>query len=277
MALTVRTNIAAIQSAGALTKTTKKLQKSLMRVSSGLRINSAADDAAGMGVANALETTSISLRQAMRNTNDGMSIIQTAETATDEITNILQRMRELAVQSASETLSNQERSYIGDEYDELLSEIDRIASSTTFNGVSLTDATTDLAVQVGTTSSTMVSQISIHLGDLTASTGLGINATTVSLTSSTLARTSLDVLDTALNSVSSLRSSFGAVQNRFDSTLNNAQTYYEALAAAESRIRDLDFADETAELTKLQILQQSGVAALAQAKNINQSVVSLLQ
>jgi flagellin len=277
MALTVRTNIAAITSSGALNKTTKKLQKSLLRVSSGLRINSAADDAAGMGVANALETTSISLRQAMRNTNDGVSIIQTAETAADEITNILQRVRELAVQSASETLSDQERSYIGDEYDELLSEIDRIAASTQFNGVDLTNSTTDLAVQVGTTSSTMISQISIHLGDLTASTGLGLNAGTVSLTSSTQARLSLDVIDTALTSVNSLRASFGAVQNRLDNTLANAQTYYEALASAESRIRDLDFADETAELSKLQILQQSGVAALAQAKNINQSVINLLQ
>ena len=277
MALTVRTNIAAITSSGALNKTTKKLQKSLLRVSSGLRINSAADDAAGMGVANALETSSISLRQAMRNTNDGVSIIQTAETAADEITNILQRMRELAVQSASETLSDQERSYIGDEYDELLSEIDRIAASTQFNGVDLTNSTTELAVQVGTTSSTMISQISIHLGDLTASTGLGLNAGTVSLTSSTQARLSLDVIDTALTSVNSLRASFGAVQNRLDNTLANAQTYYEALAAAESRIRDLDFADETAELSKLQILQQSGVAALAQAKNINQSVINLLQ
>lgn len=275
MALTVRTNVAAIQSAGQLRKTTKLLNKSLMRISSGLRINSAADDAAGLSVANSLETSHISLRQAMRNTNDGVSIIQTAETATEEITNILQRVRELAIESASETLGDNERAYIGDEYDELVSEIDRIAAATEFNGVHLTNANTTLSVQVGITSSTVVSQIGIALGDLTAVTGLGL--TGVSLTSSGLALVALDSIDTAIGSVNALRSKFGAIQNRLESSLDNSQTYYEALAAAESRIRDLDFADETANLTKLQILQQSGVAALAQAKNINQSVVSLLQ
>lgn len=274
MALTVRTNVAALQSGGSLNRTTRKLQKSLLRVSSGLRINSAADDAAGLGVANALETTAISTRQAMRNTNDGISIIQTAETATEEITDILQRVRELAVQSASETLSDRERSYIGDEYAELMSEVDRIASSTEFNGVKLTDTTTALAVQVGVTSSAAVSQITIQLGDL-RQTALGM--TGVSLTSAGAALTALDTIDTAISSVNSLRSTFGASQNRLESTLNNAQVYVEALSSAESRIRDLDFAEETSELTKLQILQQSGVAALAQAKNINQSVVSLLQ
>ena len=141
MALTVRTNVSAMRSSGVLTQTTKSLSKSLLRISSGLRINSASDDAAGLSVATSLQTDAISLRQAMRNANDGISVVQTAETAADEITDILQRLRELAVQSASETLSDNERSYIDDEYQELVSEIDRIASATEFNGVSLASGT----------------------------------------------------------------------------------------------------------------------------------------
>jgi flagellin len=263
MALTVRTNVSAMRSSGVLTQTTKSLSKSLLRISSGLRINSASDDAAGLSVATSLQTDAISLRQAMRNANDGISVVQTAETAADEITDILQRLRELAVQSASETLSDNERSYIDDEYQELVSEIDRIANATEFNGVSLASGTgdTQLAVQVGITSNTMTSQIVITLGDFTANTGLGLAA--VSLPSSTGALAAIDKIDTA--------------QNRIESALDNAQTYMEALSAAESQIRDADFATETAELTKLQILQQSGIAALAQAKNINQGVISLLQ
>ncbi len=277
MALTVRTNVSAMRSSGVLTQTTKSLSKSLLRISSGLRINSASDDAAGLSVATSLQTDAISLRQAMRNANDGISVVQTAETAADEITDILQRLRELAVQSASETLSDNERSYIDDEYQELVSEIDRIANATEFNGVSLASGTgdTQLAVQVGITSNTMTSQIVITLGDFTANTGLGLAA--VSLTSSTGALAAIDVIDTAIGSVNSIRSVLGAAQNRIESALDNAQTYMEALSAAESQIRDADFATETAELTKLQILQQSGIAALAQAKNINQGVISLLQ
>ena len=276
MSMTVRTNVSAIQSAGVLAKTNKALNKSLLKISSGKRINGAADDAAGLGVATNLESDAISVKQAMRNTNDGISVIQTAESAANEVTDILQRVRELAVQSASETLSDNERSYITDEYTQLKSEIDRIASATNFNGMQLADGTdTNLSVQVGITSTTTTSQITIKLGDLTANTGLGL--TSVSLASATGALAALDSIDTALNSVNSVRSKFGSVQNRLESSLNNSQAYVEALSAAASQIEDLDFANETANLSKLQILQQSGVAALAQAKNINQSVISLLQ
>ena len=276
MSMTVRTNVSAIQSAGVLAKTNKALNKSLLKISSGKRINGAADDAAGLGVATNLESDAISGKQAMRNTNDGISVIQTAESAANEVTDILQRVRELAVQSASETLSDNERSYITDEYTQLKSEIDRIASATNFNGMRLTDGSdTNLSVQVGITSTTTTSQITIKLGDLTANTGLGL--TSVSLASATGALAALDSIDTALNSVNSVRSKFGSVQNRLESSLNNSQAYVEALSAAASQIEDLDFANETANLSKLQILQQSGVAALAQAKNINQSVISLLQ
>jgi len=273
MSMTVRTNIAAMKATGQLSLTQKNLSKSLGRISSGLRINSAADDAAGLGVATALETSILSTHQAMRNANDGISIIQTAESATNEVTDILQRMRELAVQSASQTLADEERSYINDEFVELRSEVARIASVTEFNGVALADGnTTQIDVQVGINNDS-ASRITISLGELT---NTALNLLTVDLGSVTGARGALDVLDTALGSVNSSRSLFGAVQNRIDSALNNSQIYVEALSAAESQIRDADFATETSELTKLQIMQQAGVAALAQAKNVNQSVISLL-
>jgi len=277
MSMTVRTNVSAIQAAGVLGKTNKTLSKSLLKISSGLRIASAADDAAGLGVKTNLQTSAISVRQAMRNTNDGISIIQTAESAANEITDILQRVRELAVQSSSETLQDTERSYIDDEYQELISEIDRIANSTEFNGISLTNtsATGGVAVQVGITSNTTNSQITIRLGDLTSNSGLGLSS--ISLTSAASALTALDTIDTALNSVNSFRSAYGAVQNRLESSLDNSQSYVESLSAAQSQIGDLDFATETAELTKMQIIQQAGIASLAQAKNINQGVISLLQ
>jgi flagellin len=247
----------------------------LERISSGLRINRAADDAAGLGVATALETAVISARQGIRNANDGISIVQTAESASNEVTDILQRMRELAVQSSSETLDNQERSYIEDEYDELRDEIARIANNTEFNGVQLADGTTTLlSVQVGIENNS-ASRVGIDLGDLTT-TGLGLG-TSVTLLNVTGAQSALDTLDTALDSINSYRSQLGSVQNRIESAINNAWSYAEALSAAESRIRDADYALETSEMTKQQIMQQAGIAALAQAKNMNQAVVSLLQ
>jgi flagellin len=273
MSMTVRTNIASMQATGQLNRTQQNLSGTLGRISSGLRITMAADDAAGLGVATSLETDIISTKQAMRNANDGISIIQTAESATNEVTDILQRMRELAVQSASETLADEERSYIQDEFVELRSEVARIAAVTEFNGVQLADGTTtEIDVQVGIDNNS-ASRITIQLGDLTTTS---LNLATITLQTASGSRNALDTIDTALSSVNSTRSLFGAVQNRLDSALNNAQIYTEALSAAESQIRDADFAVETSELTKLQIMQQAGVAALAQAKNVNQSVISLL-
>ncbi len=271
--LTVRTNVAALKASGNLNRTNKSLGSSLNRISSGIRVTSAATDAAGLGVATSLETQVISTRQAMRNTNDGISIIQTAESATQEVTDILQRMRELAVQSSSETLADTERSFITDEFNELVSEVGRIASVTEFNGINLSDGVTaSLDVQVGIQNDSS-SRISISLVDLTATT-LGL--TGISLDTSSNAQASIDVLDTALQSVNAGRSMLGAVQNRLDASLNNNQVGMEALSAAESRIMDTDYATETSNLTKLQIMQQAGVAALAQAKGVSQSVLSLL-
>jgi len=273
MSMSIRTNVASLMASGSLSRTSKGLTNSLAKISTGFRINKAADDAANLGVATNLETQISSTRQAMRNANDGISIIQTAEGAANEVTDILQRMRELAIQSSSETLQDEERSFIQDEFLQLRSEISRIAQVTEFNGISLSaGTTTGLNVQVGINNDAN-STIQISLGDLTTNT-LGISS--LDLSSSANALTALDALDTALNSVNSTRSEYGAVQNRLESALNNSQVNVEALSSAQSAIIDTDFATETSNLTKLQIMQQAGVAALAQAKNINQSVLSLL-
>ena len=204
MAMTVRTNIASIKATGQLNRTTQRLGTSLERISSGMRINRAADDAAGLGVATNLETAVISQEQGIRNANDGISIIQTAESASNEVTDILQRMRELAVQSASETLDDDERAYIADEFEELQDEINRIASSTQFNGVSLSDnSNTSLDVQVGITDAT-TSRITISLVDLRV-TSLGVDTTALNVSTAGGAQAVLDAIDTALDSVNSGR------------------------------------------------------------------------
>jgi flagellin len=275
MALTVNTNLSALRAANALNATQGRLSHTLAKISSGLRVTKAADDAAGSAVASNLNTIARSGKQAMRNANDGISIIQTAESATVEVLNILDRMRELAVQSASETLANDERAYIDDEFEELSDEIERIAQATEFNDLPLADGTnTSLSVQVGVTSGTE-SQLTITLGDLTVST-LGVDTTSIDMTTATTAKAAIDDIDLAIDNVNSVRAGFGAVQNRIDSSIANMTSYVESLTAAKSQIMDADYAFETAEMTRLQVMQQAGVAALAQARTINQSVVSLL-
>lgn len=275
MALTVNTNLSAMRASNALNKTQASLSHTLAKISSGMRVTKAADDAAGSAVASNLQTRARSGRQAIRNANDGISIIQTAEGATKEVLNILDRMRELAVQSSSETLANDERVYIDDEFEQLSDEVERIAQATEFNDLQLADGSkTSLSVQVGVTSGTE-SQLTIDLGDLTVST-LNVDTTTVDLTVASSARTAIDTIDDAIDAVNSTRAGYGAVQNRIDSAIANMTTYVESLSAAESQIMDADYAHETAEMTKLQVMQQAGTAALAQARTINQSVISLL-
>ena len=275
MALTVNTNVSALTATSQLGRTSRKLSDSFARLSSGLRISKSADDAAGMGVADNLDAVSSSARVAMRNANDGISVISTAEGSTTEVTNILKRMRELAVQSSSETLDDDERAYIQDEYEELASEVDRIAGGTEFNGVSLSDGTnTTLDVQVGV-NGTANDRITITLGDLRG-TVLGVDTASLDLSSASGAQSAISDLDTAIDTVSGYRSDYGAVENRLDSALNNLETYATNLEAAESRIRDLDFASETAEMAKLQIMQSAGVSVLAQAKNMTASAAQLL-
>jgi flagellin len=276
MAIVVRTNTAANNGITNLNKVSRALGRNFEKISSGLRIARAADDAAGLGVADKLRALHHSADQAARNINDGISFIGVADGAANEVGSILTRLRELAVQGASETLGSTERSYVQDEANQLTSEIDRIASVTEFDGTHLTDGVlTSVQVQVGVRNATSgVDRITIQLGILTAS-GLGVSA--LSLSTAANAQTAIDTLDAAISNVSSVRSRFGAVENRLNNALNNIETFSEANKTAESRIRDADFGVETAALSGNQILQQAGVAILAQAKNINQSALSLLQ
>ena len=275
MALTVNTNTTALSAASTLNKTQGALSQTLARVSSGLLITKAADDAAGSAVAQNLSTRSRSARQAIRNSNDGISVIQTAESATKEVLGIMDRMRELAVQSSSETLQTGERAYVDAEFDQLRSEIDRIATSTEFNDIKLADGTkTAMVVQVGVDNSTS-SRISISLGDISVS-GVGMTGTAIDLSNVSGAKAAIGTIDTAMDSVNKIRSDYGAVQNRLSSAINNTSSYVEALDSAASQIRDADYAHETAEMTRLQVMQQAGVAALGQARGMNQSVLSLL-
>jgi flagellin len=275
MAITVKTNTAANGALTQLNRTTRALSRNFEHISSGLRIARAADDAAGLGVAEALRAESSSATVAGRNINDGISIISVAEGASNEVTNILVRMRELAIESSSQTLANTERSYIQDEYLQLSSEVNRISAVTEFNGVSLTSGLTTIDVQVGI-NNTSNDVITITLGDL-RSTVLAVDPASISLATSTSAQAALSNIDTALTTLSQDRSNFGAVENRLNSALNNIETFTESTKSAESRIRDADFGYETAQLSQNQILQQAGVSILSQAKNINQSALTLLQ
>ena len=277
MAMVVNSNLSSLNALNNLNRTNKSLSDTFGRISSGLRINKAADDAAGLAVAENLDAGVRSLGMAKRNANDGIAVIQVAESATNEVANVLKRMRELAVQSSSETLESTERAYIQTEYTQLHSEIDRIADVTEFNGISLTNAAnTTLSVQVGMYNTTD-DRVSVNLGDLstTGTSGLGLTAS-ISLGSVVSAQAAIDQLDSALNTVNDYRSTYGAVQNRLESAIRSLDTYSENLKAAESQIRDADFAQEAAEMSKQQIMQQAGTAILAQANSINQGAVRLI-
>ncbi|MEN0062533.1 MAG: flagellin [Myxococcota bacterium] len=280
MALAVNTNMASLNSISNLNKVQTNLTKSLARISSGVRITTAADDAAGLGVAENLAAATRSLKMAQRNTNDGISVVQTAEGATAEISTILKRMRELAVQSASDTLENQERTYVNDEFAALGSEIDRIAEVTEFNGVPLLNAAaaalTNLSVQVGIDGSAN-SRIDIALFNVRSdAANMAVDTGSMDLLTSANAQTALAGLDTAIDFINTVRSSFGAVQNRLESAYRQTDNYYLNLRESESRIRDTDYAMESAQLSKFQIMQQAGVAVLAQAKTINASAAQLI-
>jgi flagellin len=275
MGLTVNTNMGALRAANSLNQTQGNLSNTLSRISTGLRVTRAADDAAGMAVAQNLGTLAKSGRQAIRNSNDGVSVIQTAEAASKEVLNILDRMRELAVQSSSETLDNGERTYIDDEFSDLADEVERIAQATEFNDIALSNGdNTSLTVQVGVTSGTE-SEVTITLGNLEA-TSLSVDTGSVDLSTATTAQSAIDTIDTAIDSVNSIRADFGSSQNRLDSAMSNMSSYVESLTSAQSQIMDADYAHETSEMTRLQIMQQAGVASLSQAKSMNQSVLSLL-
>lgn len=280
MGFRINTNLDSVIGVNNLTRTNSRLSTNFSRLSSGLRINKAADDAAGLAVSESLRSQVVGLRQAVRNTNDGISIIQTGEGALNEIHNNLSRLRELAVQAASGTLNDPERGYINTEASQILQEIDRLANVTAFNGLALLNGqsstgtgTISLEVQVGIFN-TSNDRISVTVSSARTE-ALGIN--TVTLDSSTNAQTALDSIEDAIQTVSGVRALLGATQNRLNSALNNLNISIENLSAAESQIRDADFAAETAELTRNQILQQAGVSVLSQANSGPRAVLSLLQ
>ncbi len=276
MSITVNTNTSANMAMNNLGKASKALAKSFERISSGLRITSAADDAAGLGVAENMHVAAASARVASRNINDGVSMIAVAEGASGEVGNLLGRMRELAVQSASETLDDDERAYVQDEYTSLAAEVDRISAVTEFNGKKLTDGSvTTIGVQVGI-SNTANDQVDITMGDLSATT-LGVDTASIDMSTSGGASSAITVIDSAIDMVSGYRSDYGAAENRLESAQSNLETFAENTSAAESQIRDADFGYETAEMSKQQILQQAGVAILGQAKGVGAAAISLIQ
>jgi len=271
MAMIVNTNISSLNAQRNLTTSQTTLQSSLEKLSSGYRINKAADDAAGLSISEKMRSQISGLNQAQRNAQDGISLVQTAEGALNETHSILQRMRELAVQSANATNTTSDRQSIQLEVTALTSEINRIANTTEFNTQSLLKGTfTGKNLQVGANAGQTIS-ISIatmNAGGLTVS---GLQVTSVATASAAIGK-----IDTAIGKVSDARAGMGAIQNRLQHTIANLGTASENLTAAESRIRDVDMASEMSKFTKSQILSQAGVAMLAQANQAPQSVLKLL-
>lgn len=274
MAFSIRNNVDAMFTSRALSGTQKELSATNERLSSGYRINRAADDAAGLAISEKLRAQTRGLAQAGRNAQDGVSVIQTAESALGETGSILQRVRELAVQGANDTLTSGDRANIQAEVDQLLAELDRSAGTTEFNThklVSGSFATTALTLQVGANQGQV---ISFTIATATAAS-LGVSGIAVSSQAS--ANAAIASLDTAIGTISTERAKLGAVQNRLERTISNLNSQAENLTASESRIRDTDVAKEAIALTRLQILQQAGVAAQSQANSSPQVVLSLLQ
>lgn len=271
MGLRVNTNIPAINTARILRRSTLDLNKSLERLSSGLRINRAADDAAGLAIAEGLRSIVLGSRVAQRNAQDGIGLIQTAEGALSETVNILQRIRELAVQSANGTNSTSNRSDLQLEVAQLLTQITDIATNTEFNGVNPLNAATTITLQVGVEAA---QTLTISFTSAANATGLGVSGVNISTQAG--ASSALAVLDTALSNVNTRRATLGAFQNRLEFTINVIGIQEENSAASESAIRDADVAQETIRFTRNQILVSAGTSVLAQANIVPQTALQLL-
>ena len=276
MGLRINTNTASINAQRNLMGTKLGLDKSLERLSSGLRINRAGDDAAGLAISENLKAQIRGLKQAQRNAQDGVSLVQVAEGSLNEISSILIRLRELSVQAASDTIGPVDRQFLNVEYDQLVSEIDRIADGTEFNGTQLLSGTGSiLDFQVGTRNDPNIDRLSFDSSKADANAAaLGVNLTSVADKAS--AQNALSAIDSAIVGVSAMRADFGAIQNRLQSTISNIAVSVENMSAANSRIRDVDIAEETAELTKNNILLQAGTSVLAQANQSSQIALGLL-
>ena len=278
MPLYINTNIASLNAQRNLLKSSNELGQTFARLSSGLRVNSAKDDAAGMSISTRMTSQIKGLNMAIRNSNDGISMAQVAEGALSETTNALQRMRELAVQAANGTLVSSDREDLQQEVTQLISEIERISTQTEFNTMAMLDGTfTKMTMQVGAESG---QTITFNIGSM-GTTALGVAAVDIGSTGNTsneqvAAANAITTLDSAISSVSDLRAELGAVQNRFEAVIANLSNVVENMSAARSRIMDADVASETASLTRNAILQQAGTAVLAQANQQPQLALQLL-
>ena len=276
MGFRINTNVASLQAQTSLNKVNKETQESFSKLSSGTRIAKAADDAAGLAISEKLKSEIRSAQQANRNANDGISMVQVAEGGLNETSNILVRMRELAVQSASDTVGDVERGMTNLEYQQLKQEMERISQVTQYNGTNLLDGSGEKKeFQIGTGADEFKDRISFEPGQLNSSLGaMGVEGLDVS--SKEGAQDSLASIDAAIEKVSGQRAVLGAIQNRLTSTSNNLQTFTENMSAANSRVRDVDYAEETAKQARNQIVQAAGTSVLAQANVTGQSALKLI-
>ncbi|WP_425642700.1 flagellin [Marinomonas gallaica] len=285
MALYVNTNVSSINAQNQMMKSGNTLDTAYERLSSGMRINSAKDDAAGLQISNRLTSQINGLNQAVRNANDGISLAQTAEGALDETTNMLQRMRTLSIQSANGSNTDEDRVALQREIAQLGAEINRVADTTTFGGQKLLNGSYDGTFQVGADANQTIS-FSLSTSNTAGTAGAGFNvsgmntaglaATALSISTASNAQSMISIIDSMIAAVDGKRAELGAVQNRFSSTISNLSNISENVSASRSRIRDADFAQETATLTSAQILQQASSTILAQANQRPQSALSLL-
>ena len=271
MSLRIQNNVEAFNAHRNLSWTEGKLGTSMERLSSGYRINRAADDAAGLAISERLRGQITGLAQAQRNSQDAISLVQTAEGSLTEVHAMLQRVRELAVQYKNGSLSNADRVAIQSEVYQLASEIERIGASSEFNGIKLLNVAQTISFQVGSEDGQTITVTTVSLGSSVGGVGTAYYAL------SSVQNADISEIDVALDNVSAQRAGFGAVQNRLEYTLHNAAIYQENLTASESRIRDVDMAAQMVEFTKLQILQQAGTSMLAQANQSSQGVLTLLR
>ncbi|HYF60014.1 MAG TPA: flagellin [Burkholderiaceae bacterium] len=280
MSQVINTNVMSLNAQRNLASSQSTLSTSIQRLSTGLRVNSARDDAAGLAIATRMDAQARGMNVAIRNANDGISLAQTAEGALGKVTDMLQRMRELAVQSANQTNSSGDRSNLNEEFRQLASEVERTIGSTKFNGQAVlagSAGSLEFQIGAGTNANDRITVTTTDLSSAAAITNVTSSSAVISSSTAADIRTVINNIDTALDTVNTQRATYGAIQNRFEAVIGNLQVAAENQAAARSRIMDADFAKETAALTRAQILQQAGTAMLAQANAAPQSVLSLLR
>jgi flagellin len=272
MSLSVQTNIAAMDAHRNLVNTSNMLSSSMEKLSSGYRINKAADDAAGLAISEKLDAQVSGLTQAQQNAQDAVNLVQTADGAMGEVTSMLQRVRDLAVEYNNGTLSSSDQAAITAEVAQLCAEISSIGQDTQFNGIALLTGSATITFQVGANDNETITTSAVQL--FGSGSGNAVDSTIFSFSGSTI---NISAIDAAIQNVDTDRATFGAVQNRLQHTLNNLANYQENLQASESSIKDVDMASEMVNFTKLQVLQQAGMSVLAQANQAPQSVLSLLR